>query len=81
MSLPANISVSFDFSQGATFGFNGFIIGDAKNGVIGTSQFAASAVPEPVVDLSVSLICSACLPIVDFVNELSVTRLVQSFVL
>ena len=52
MSLPANISVSFDFSQGATFGFNGFIIGDAKNGVIGTSQFAASAVPEPVVDLS-----------------------------
>jgi len=52
MSLPANISVSFDFSQGATFGFNGFIIGDAKNGIIGTSQFAASAVPEPVVDLS-----------------------------
>jgi hypothetical protein len=52
MSLPATISVSFDFSQGATFGFNGFIIGDAINGVIGTSQFAASAVPEPVIDLS-----------------------------
>jgi hypothetical protein len=52
MSLPATISVSFDFSQGATFGFNGFIIGDAINGVIGTSQFAASAVIEPVVDLS-----------------------------
>jgi hypothetical protein len=52
MSLPATISVSFDFSQGATFGFNGFIIGDAINGVIGTSQFAASAVLEPVVDLS-----------------------------
>jgi hypothetical protein len=52
MALPANISVSFDFSQGATFGYNGFIIGDAKNGIIGTSQFAASAVPEPVVDLS-----------------------------
>jgi hypothetical protein len=52
MSLPATISVSFDFSQGATFGFNGFIIGDAINGVIGTSQFAASAVQEPVVDLS-----------------------------
>jgi len=52
MSLPATISVSFDFSQGATFGFTGFIIGDAINGVIGTSQFAASAVQEPVVDLS-----------------------------
>jgi hypothetical protein len=52
MTLPATISVSFDFSQGATFGFNGFIIGDAINGVIGTSQFAASAVQEPVVDLS-----------------------------
>jgi hypothetical protein len=52
MTLPATISVSFDFSQGATFGFTGFIIGDAINGVIGTSQFAASAVQEPVVDLS-----------------------------
>ena len=52
MSLPATISVSFDFSQGATFGFTGFIIGDPINGVIGTSQFAASAVQEPVVDLS-----------------------------
>jgi hypothetical protein len=52
MALPATISVSFDFSQGATFGYNGFIIGDAKNGIIGTSQFAASAVPEPVIDLS-----------------------------
>lgn len=52
MTLPATISVSFDFSQGATFGYTGFIIGDAKNGIIGTSQFAASAVPEPVVDLS-----------------------------
>ena len=52
MSLPAEISVSFDFSQGATFGFTGFIIGDAVNGVIGTSQFAATAVPEPVIDIS-----------------------------
>jgi hypothetical protein len=52
MTLPATISVSFDFSQGATFGFNGFIIGDPVNGIIGTSQFAASAVPEPVIDLS-----------------------------
>jgi hypothetical protein len=51
MSLPATISVSFDFSQGATFGFP-FTIGDPINGVIGVSQFASSAVPEPIVDLS-----------------------------
>lgn len=51
MALPATISVSFDFSQGATFGYP-FTIGDAKYGVIGVSQFASSEVPEPVVDLS-----------------------------
>ena len=51
MSLPATISVSFDFSQGATFGYP-FTIGDAINGVIGVSQFAATEVPDPVVDLS-----------------------------
>jgi hypothetical protein len=51
MSLPASISVSFDFSQGATFGFP-FTIGDPINGVIGVSQFASSEVPEPVIDLS-----------------------------
>lgn len=51
MSLPANISVSFDFSSGATFGL-GFVIGDPINGVIGTSSFSASEVLEPVVDLS-----------------------------
>ena len=51
MSLPANISVSFDFSQGATFGYP-FTIGDPINGVIGVSQFASSEVPEPVIDLS-----------------------------
>jgi hypothetical protein len=51
MTLPATISVSFDFSQGATFGFP-FTIGDAINGIIGVSQFASSEVPEPVIDLS-----------------------------
>ena len=51
MTLPANISVSFDFSSGATFGL-GFVIGDPVNGVIGTSSFSASEVLEPVVDLS-----------------------------
>jgi hypothetical protein len=51
MTLPATISVSFDFSQGATFGFP-FTLGDPINGVIGVSQFASSEVPEPVIDLS-----------------------------
>jgi hypothetical protein len=51
MALPATISVSFDFSQGATFGV-GFEVGSSKYGVIGVNQFAASEVPEPVVDLS-----------------------------
>jgi hypothetical protein len=51
MTLPATISVSFDFSQGATFGYP-FTVGDAKYGVIGVSQFASSEVPDPVVDLS-----------------------------
>jgi hypothetical protein len=51
MTLPAAISVSFDFSQGATFGL-GFVIGDSINGVIGTSQFGDSPVATPTVDLS-----------------------------
>lgn len=51
MALPASISVSFDFSQGATFGYP-FTIGDARNGIIGVNTFAASAVVEPTVDLS-----------------------------
>jgi hypothetical protein len=51
MTLPATISVSFDFSQGATFGYP-FTVGDAKYGVIGVNTFAASEVPEPVIDLS-----------------------------
>ena len=51
MTLPANISVSFDFSQGATFGYP-FTIGDARNGIIGVNTFAASSVVEPTVDLS-----------------------------
>jgi hypothetical protein len=51
MSLPATISVSFDFSQGATFGYP-FTIGDARNGIIGVNTFGSSAVVEPTVDLS-----------------------------
>jgi hypothetical protein len=51
VALPANISVSFDFSSGATFGYP-FTIGDAKYGVLGTGTLASSTVPEPIVDLT-----------------------------
>lgn len=51
MSLPANISVSFDFSSGATFGYP-FTIGDAKYGVLGTGTLAATSPAEPIVDLT-----------------------------
>jgi hypothetical protein len=54
MTLPANISVSFDFSSGATFGYP-FTIGDAKYGILGTSTLAGSTVPEPIVDLTPSV--------------------------
>jgi hypothetical protein len=51
MTLPANISVSFDFSSGATFGYP-FTIGDSKYGVLGVSQLAGSSPAAPVVDLT-----------------------------
>ena len=41
MALPATISVSFDFSSGATFGYP-FTIGDAKNGILGTGTLGSS---------------------------------------
>jgi hypothetical protein len=51
VSLPAEISVSFDFSSGATFGYP-FTIGDAKYGVLGTGTLGSSTVPVPIVDLT-----------------------------
>ena len=51
MSLPAQISVSFDFSSGATFGI-GFTLGDVKYGVLGTGILASSTTPIPTVDLT-----------------------------
>ena len=51
MALPASISVSFDFSSGATFGYP-FTIGDAKYGILDTSTLASSTVPDPIVDLT-----------------------------
>jgi hypothetical protein len=54
MALPAEISVSFDFSSGATFGYP-FTIGDAKYGVLGTGTLAGSTVPTPIIDLTPSV--------------------------
>jgi len=51
MALPAQIAVSFDYSSGATFG-TGFVIGDIKNGILGTSRLGDSPVVLPVVDLT-----------------------------
>ena len=51
MTLPANISVSFDFSSGATFGYP-FTIGDSKYGVLGVSQLAGSSPAAPIYDLT-----------------------------
>ena len=63
MALPAQIAVSFDFSNGATFGYQGFVIGDTKYGILGTSILGdGSTVPEPIVDLTPN------------VYEISITR-------
>jgi len=52
MALPAAISVSFDYSAGATFGYDGFVIGDSKYGILGTNTLGTSSLPEPVIDLT-----------------------------
>jgi len=51
MSIPAQVTVSFDFSSGATFGFP-MTLGDSKYGLLGTGTLAASTPIEPVVDLT-----------------------------
>jgi len=62
MALPAQIAVSFDFTNGATFGYNGFVIGDPKYGILGTNTLGDSTSPEPTVDLTPN------------VYEISITR-------
>jgi len=52
MALPAQIAVSFDYSNGATFGYSGFVIGDPKYGILGTNTLGTSDLPEPVIDLT-----------------------------
>ena len=50
--LPAQIAVSFDYSNGATFGYQGFVVGDSKYGILGTNTLGTSSLPEPVIDLT-----------------------------
>ena len=52
MALPATISVIFDYSSGASFGIQGFVIGDPKYGVLGTSTLGNSSIANPTIDLS-----------------------------
>jgi len=52
MTLPAQIAVSFDYSNGATFGWQGFVIGDTKYGILDTSTLGTSTLPEPIIDLT-----------------------------
>ena len=50
MSLPAQITVSFDFSSGATFGYP-LTLGDAKYGLLGTGTLGSETLNK-VVDLT-----------------------------
>ena len=49
MTYPVKIGVTFDFSNGAVFGYS-FIIGDPQHGILGTNVLADSA--SDVVDIS-----------------------------
>lgn len=51
MSYPVQVIVTFDFSNGATFGYP-FIIGDPVNGVLGTSKLSDSTAIPLIVDVS-----------------------------
>jgi hypothetical protein len=51
MALPATLSVSLNFSSGATFG-NPFTIGDPISGVLGVGILSDSTTPALVVDLT-----------------------------
>jgi hypothetical protein len=51
MTLPAQISVSFDFSSGATFGYP-LTLNDPKYGLLGTGTLATSSPAAPVYDLT-----------------------------
>lgn len=51
MTYPVQVITTFDFSNGATFGYP-FIIGDPNNGRLGFGTLADSASPDYIVDVS-----------------------------
>lgn len=51
MTYPVTVITTFDFSNGATFGYP-FIIGDPDHGKIGVGTLADSAAPDSIVDVS-----------------------------
>jgi len=51
MALPATVSVSLNFSSGATFG-NPFTIGDPVNGVLGVGILSDQTAPSLIIDLT-----------------------------
>lgn len=52
MTYPITPNLVIYFTDGPTFGFGNFIIGDAKNGIIGTSQLSSGSTTDRVVDVS-----------------------------
>lgn len=51
MTYPVTVITTFDFSNGATFGYP-FIIGDPDHGKLGTGTLADSTAPDYIVDVS-----------------------------
>lgn len=51
-AYPITPNLIVYFNDGATFGYGNFIIGDSKNGVLGTSTLAATSTGDKIVDVS-----------------------------
>lgn len=51
-AYPITPNLVVYFTDGATFGYGNFIIGDAKNGILGTGTLASSSTGDRIVDVS-----------------------------
>lgn len=51
-AYPISPNLIVYFTDGATFGYGNFIIGDSKNGIIGTNTMASSSTGDRIVDVS-----------------------------
>ena len=52
MTYPITPNLVVYFTDGPTFGYGNFIIGDPKNGILGTSTLASSSTGDRIVDVS-----------------------------